>query len=117
MRHSAKAWLVSYDIREPRRLRRVHKCLRREGVPAQYSVFTVEADDEEISQLLDRIEALIDSRVDDVRAYHLPHACTVWSLGCQDWPAGITLTGTHAARVLNEALAPEAPADTDTTAH
>ena len=108
MRHQQKAWLVAYDIREPRRLRRVHRQLRKEGVPAQYSVFTVEADDVQIAHLLEKLTALIDERVDDVRAYHLPASCTVWSLGSQDWPDGICLNGTQAARLLSSAADAEA---------
>ena len=104
MRHQPKAWLVAYDIRQPRRLRRVHRQLRKEGVPAQYSAFTVEADDEQIERLLERLRALIDEREDDLRAYHLPAHCTVWSLGAQHWPDGICLSGTRAARLLMDAV-------------
>ena len=100
MRHQQKAWLVAYDICQPRRLRSVHRQLRKEGVPAQYSAFTVEADDEQIERLLARLRLLIDEREDDLRAYHLPASCTVWSLGAQQWPDGICLSATHAARLL-----------------
>jgi len=34
-----RCYLVCYDIRDPRRLRRVHKVLRGYGEPWQYSVF------------------------------------------------------------------------------
>ena len=100
MRHQQKAWLVAYDICQPRRLRSVHRQLRKEGVPAQYSAFTVEADDEQIERLLACLRLLIDEREDDLRAYHLPASCTVWSLGAQQWPDGICLSATHAARLL-----------------
>lgn len=112
MKHQQKAWLVAYDIRQPRRLRRVHKQLRKEGVPAQYSAFVVEADDEQIERLLGRLRMLIDERDDDLRAYHLPASCTVWSLGAQHWPEGICLSATHAARLLTAA----APATAGATA-
>lgn len=112
MKHQNKAWLVAYDIREPKRLRSVHRCLRREGVPAQYSAFTVEADDVNITGLLDKLRQRIDERVDDLRAYHLPASCTVWSMGTQEWPDGICLSGSHAARLL----AHTEPADAETPA-
>lgn len=98
--HQIKTWLVAYDIREPRRLRRVHRCLRKLGLPAQYSAFTVEADDVEIADHLARLELLIDVRVDDLRAYHLPAACPVWRLGQQSWPEGLILAPREAARLL-----------------
>lgn len=110
MKHQPKAWIVAYDIREPRRLRRVHRTLRKEGVAAQYSVFTVEADDEGIARLLQRLRGIIDERVDDVRAYHLPAHCAVWALGTQHWPDGVSLAGMLAARLITEAASQPAPA-------
>ncbi len=107
--HQIKTWLVAYDIREPRRLRRVHRCLRKLGLPAQYSAFTVEADDVGIADHLARLEQLIDARVDDLRAYHLPASCPVWRLGRQGWPEGLILAPQEAARLI---LAPGVePAD------
>jgi len=34
-----RSYLVCYDIRDPRRLRRVHKLMKAYGEPWQYSVF------------------------------------------------------------------------------
>ncbi|MBX3355805.1 MAG: CRISPR-associated endonuclease Cas2 [Phycisphaeraceae bacterium] len=34
-----RSYLVCYDIREPKRLRRVHKLMKAYGEPWQYSVF------------------------------------------------------------------------------
>ncbi len=98
--HQVKTWLVAYDIRAPRRLRRVHRCLRKLGLPAQYSAFTVEADDVVITDHLARLKQLIDTRVDDLRAYHLPASCPVWRLGRQAWPEGLILAPREAARLL-----------------
>ena len=102
--HQIKTWLVAYDIRAPRRLRRVHRYLRKLGLPAQYSAFTVEADDVQIADHLARLEHLIDTRADDLRAYHLPASCPVWRLGRQGWPEGLILAPRDAARLL---LSPE----------
>lgn len=100
MRRLSKAWLVAYDISDSRRLGRVHRKLRKEGIPAQYSIFTVEADDDRITELLEELRMLIDEGVDDLRAYHLPASCTVWGLGTQHWVDGVCLSGTRAARLL-----------------
>ncbi len=115
MRNQKKVWLVAYDVCQPRRLHSVHRQLRKEGVPAQYSAFTVEADDEQIERLMKRLRLLIDEREDDLRAYHLPASCSVWSLGAQHWPDGICLSATRAARLLmaTEPVLPDAPAETD----
>lgn len=96
----AKTWLVAYDIRELRRLLRLHRMLRREGTHVQYSAFCVEADDERIDALMSRIEARIDTSVDDVRAYHVPAHCRVWQLGRQQFPEGIVIAGSEAVRQL-----------------
>ena len=113
--HQIKTWLVAYDIREPRRLRRVHRHLRKLGMAAQYSAFTVEADDSEIVDHLAAIESLIDKRADDVRAYHLPARCPVWRLGRQEWPEGLYLSPHEAVRLL-QANASTADADADADA-
>lgn len=95
-----KTWLVAYDIRDHKRLRHVHRYLRREGAGIQYSAFCVEADDRRIAVVLERIRALIDSAADDVRAYHVPERCEVWQLGLQPLPDSIQLEGSIAARQL-----------------
>ena len=66
------AWLVTYDIADPRRLARVYKRLKKEGVPVQYSVFAVDANATKMGTLMAALAALIDSKADDVRAYRLP---------------------------------------------
>lgn len=97
-----KTWLVAYDIRQPRRLRRVHRTLRSVGLAAQYSAFTVEADDSGLKRLLVHLAQLIDPNVDDVRAYHVPQHCRVWRLGAQHWPDGVVLAPALAARLVLE---------------
>lgn len=106
MSNQQTAWLVAYDICEPRRLRRVHRLLRKEGVAAQYSAFMVEGNDDQILHLLARLRTMIDKCADDIRVYHLPQRCTVWSLGTQQWPQGMSLTATDAARLLVQASTP-----------
>ncbi len=98
--HQSKTWLVGYDIRQPRRLRRVHRFMRKQGLAAQYSAFTVEADDVQVQAMLLGLQVIIDPRQDDVRAYHLSERCPVWRLGNQGWPDGIYLAPAQAARLL-----------------
>jgi CRISPR-associated protein Cas2 len=70
--HQTAHWLVTYDIAHPRRLARVFKHLKKEGVPMQYSVFAVEASNAKMGTLMAHLGTLIDLRQDDVRAYRLP---------------------------------------------
>ena len=65
-------WLVAYDIADKRRLGRVHRLIKKHGVPLQYSVFMVPATHAEMDALLAHMATLIDARADDVRAYGLP---------------------------------------------
>jgi CRISPR-associated endonuclease Cas2 len=99
---TTKSWLVAYDIRCARRLRRVHRHLRRRALHVQYSAFVVEADDFAIRRLLSDLKALIDTAVDDVRSYHLPERCAVWTLGCQTpWREGELVLPGVAGRLLS----------------
>lgn len=102
---AVKCWLVAYDIREPRRLRKVHRLLKVEGGSVQYSAFGVSADDRQLQALLQRVAALIDARADDVRAYHVPARTPVWALGRQLLPEGVVVGSDEALRLLGAVLA------------
>lgn len=102
---SSKTWLVSYDIREPRRLRQVHRQLRKAGATVQYSAFSVRADDPQMRALLNTLEGLIDPSEDDLRAYHLPQRCPVWMLGRQGLPDGVFIDAGDAVKLLAEGAA------------
>lgn len=52
-------YLVMYDVREPKRLKRVHKVLREWGEPVQYSVFNVRATRREIEELRYRLARVL----------------------------------------------------------
>jgi CRISPR-associated endonuclease Cas2 len=109
---SKKRWLVCYDIRCRRRLMRVHRALKKEGATVQYSAFSVCTDDRGIARVLARLDALIDAARDDLRAYHIPTHCMVWSLGTQDLPDGIWAGGDLATGWLLARAEPEASVST-----
>jgi CRISPR-associated protein Cas2 len=88
-----RTWLVAYDIRDPRRLRRVHRALRKEGLATQYSLFTIVAKDKDLDRLLATLALLIDHARDDVRAYEIPACAQIWTFGRPLLPAGIVLSG------------------------
>jgi len=75
------AWLITYDITEPKRLTRLHRFLRKHGVPVQYSVFHFEGSPAQMGRLMAQIETRIDPRTDDVRAYQLPEHLSIDILG------------------------------------
>ena len=65
-------WIVCYDIADIRRLTRVHRCLKKEGLPVQYSVFLLKANEKGMRRVMDRLNQMIDSGQDDIRAYPVP---------------------------------------------
>ncbi|GIX24256.1 CRISPR-associated endonuclease Cas2 [Caldimonas sp.] len=106
-KNASKTWLVAYDIADARRLRKIHRLLRRAGASVQYSAYSVCAGDDGLHDLLHGLAQHIDEAHDDIRAYHLPAHCKVWTLGCQELPEGIIVDADTAARMLLEMPAPE----------
>jgi len=87
MSHTANArYLVTYDIADKRRLSRLFRYLKKQGVPLQYSVFLVEASAAKIGVLMVQIAKIIDAKADDVRAYRLPDKGWQLTLGASILP-------------------------------
>jgi CRISPR-associated protein Cas2 len=59
-------YLVSYDVCDDRRLRRVYRALRGFGDHAQYSVFFCDLSARERAELVATLDPLIDHVVDQV---------------------------------------------------
>jgi CRISPR-associated protein Cas2 len=87
----AAAWLVCYDIAEPRRLARVWRAVREFGVPMQYSVFWARLDRAGLNAALSVVAARINPRADDVRFYPLPENLQITGLGRDVLPLDIDL--------------------------
>lgn len=63
-------WLISYDIADPRRLRRVERTVAAVGERLHYSLFLCELDEDLLTSLQHRIARLIDTGADSV--HYLP---------------------------------------------
>ena len=61
-----RRYVVAYDIREAKRLRRVHKAMKGFGEPLQYSVFVCDLDKVERFRMLHHIGDLIHHHEDSV---------------------------------------------------
>lgn len=85
--------LLCYDIRDPRRLQRVYRRVRRFGMPLQYSVFYLETTKARLNELLDDIATVIDHDEDDVRVYHFGGIEEIEQVGQPILPDGILLPG------------------------
>ena len=64
-------YIVSYDISDPKRLRRVHKSVRDFGWPMQYSVFICDLDSVELLMLKQEIGSIINHSEDSVAFVNL----------------------------------------------
>ncbi|MDQ2694746.1 MAG: CRISPR-associated endonuclease Cas2, partial [Pseudomonadota bacterium] len=74
-------YLVAYDVRDPRRLQRVHYALKKQALAVQQSVFFVHATLPRLKAILDDLERIIHRREDDLRAYPIEHPSRVWLSG------------------------------------
>lgn len=77
-------YLICYDITEPRRLARVYKFIKGNGLHIQYSVFHCSLTWTNLVELKDKLRYLIDEKEDDVRIYPLPSEEKVIVMGCGD---------------------------------
>lgn len=64
-------YLISYDIKEDRRLNRVHRFLKGRGIHLQKSVFYCHLSSEELKKVQQELRKLIDETEDDIRIYPL----------------------------------------------
>ncbi|MBP7127706.1 CRISPR-associated endonuclease Cas2 [Myxococcota bacterium] len=67
--------LVTYDIADPRRLRRVAKVSEGFGRRVQKSVFECELDERGLNRLKQALEGELDRSLDSVRFYRLCGRC------------------------------------------
>ena len=89
--NAPRAWLITYDITDPKRLARLHRFLVRRATPVQYSVFHFEGSAALMGRLMADIEELIDPDHDDVRGYQLPEHLGLDTLGRGGSPGDVHL--------------------------
>lgn len=103
--HRPQLHLVAYDIADPKRLTRVHRCLRGWGIPLQFSVWLVPARRADLERLCAQLDALIVDADDDIRIYALPACPLVVTRGCARFQPGVLLLGeNHIDRSLSGLL-------------
>ena len=82
-------YIICYDIANPRRLGRIHRALKKQALAVQYSVFLFSGTEVQLQRCLAQLQALMDERYDDIRAYPLPARGLRWCLGQPVLPEGI----------------------------
>ena len=68
-------YLISYDVSDDKRRRRIVEALKDYAHRVQYSVFECDLKEEELHKLLHRVEIAIDGKEDSCRVYRLCAAC------------------------------------------
>lgn len=90
---SEHAFVIGYDIAQPRRLQRVHRAMCKHATPLEYSVFLLVGSEADKDRCLAEMAALIELREDDVRCYPLPARGFQGRIGRASLPEGIQWTG------------------------
>lgn len=79
-----RSWyLLSYDICDEKRLKRFHYRLSKLALALQKSVFLLEANPQELQDIIKMVEQYTHTREDDVRLYPISHPNALWSAGIQ----------------------------------
>lgn len=85
-------YLVSYDIANERRLPKVYRFLKSQGIHMQYSVFLCRLTWPELLDLKKQLIKIINPEEDDVRIYPLPGDIKALVFGRGDRiPEGVTI--------------------------
>lgn len=74
-------WLVTYDIADPKRLGRIHRCIIKHALPVQYSVYLYNGTRREAKNLMDQLAQIINPKEDDLRAYPIPSKAEINTIG------------------------------------
>ncbi len=85
-----KNWLVAYDIKNPRRLRQIHKLLKNWGIPLQKSLFIVSGN-QDIIELREKLKKTMDQSEDDIRLYPIYQDSLIWKWEKNNHLEGILL--------------------------
>ncbi|QLQ25220.1 MAG: CRISPR-associated endonuclease Cas2 [Dechloromonas sp.] len=91
------AWVIGYDITDPRRLNRVHRAMVNRATPIEYSIFLFIGNERQVAECLATVDTLIDGKTDDVRCYPLPSRGLQERIGRATLPEGIQWTGLPAS--------------------
>ncbi len=79
-----KNWyLLAYDIRETKRLRKVHYFLKKQATALQNSVFLLHVDRKTLEDILVGVKKRTKGTVDDVRLYPIANPHIIWAAGKQ----------------------------------
>lgn len=86
-------YLIAYDIRDPCRLRRVHRHLTQYARAIQYSVYLYDGNETGFARCVAGLHERIDPCHDDVRIYGIGAPGQLLTAGRELNPEGVWLSG------------------------
>lgn len=92
-----RAWLVAYDVADPRRLGRVHRRMLRHAAAIEYSVFWLAGTPADRLRCVQDVLPLLHRDEDDLRLYAVPARGLRLRLGLAVLPQGIEWSALPAA--------------------
>ncbi len=87
-------YLIAYDVRDPKRLQRLHRYLSRRSTALQHSLYLYNEREQNISDLLSEMQQFLRGHEDDLRLYPIHGPGDLWAGGGQGrafdgvYPAG-----------------------------
>lgn len=100
MRTTEHWYLICYDIRDIKRLQKVHRWLRGCAFALQESVFIYAGTQSQWLKFRRTLQQKIKPSADDVKIYQLPVGFTLEFYGQLPWPEGIYFSGYPATTLL-----------------
>ena len=85
--------IVCYDISDPHRLQRIHRCMKRWGMPLQYSLFYCVLTPSERRRMENELRERMDCAKDDIRIYGIKSLQSIEQICGRQWYDGIVVTG------------------------
>lgn len=82
-KHMKYNYLIAYDIRHAKRLRRVHYYMSKRATALQKSVFLIKETPSAVNAISSGVLALADTNEDDIRLYPIQQMDKVWVAGRQ----------------------------------
>lgn len=79
-----KQWhLLTYDVRDNKRLQQLHRYLKKRGLPLQKSVFLLHCTASDLATTLQTVRDIVQLRQDDVRLFPVQSMADCWASGQQ----------------------------------
>lgn len=95
-------YVIGYDIRDPKRLARVHRKMLGFGIPIEYSVFLMSGTPGDLLRCSSVMRSVVNLQEDDVRCYRIPDRGARGHLGQGTLPAGISWSALPGELSLSE---------------